>query len=205
VSRPLHRAQRADPTEPHVAHELSNCTMASGATAYAFHVDAPDDPLPGGGTLRHRQNDQVGGTGLDDLAVAWERYGGQRLRILSGTGWAGVRAALAEHRYVVVQGTGRAPGASGTTADHAIAIGARVLSGGRWRMLISDPWYTRWQWVDEADVIAWARRLSRGIRFATTRPHPPIDPTPPTPEQPPTPEGPPVQWATATWSGGSWT
>ena len=111
--RPAHRPQNpnSDPAEPGGGesssagneHGWSNCTQSAGATAFAYEDHyAGAARAPWGGHLRHSQDDQSGGTDLNDLKQAWSRYGGRTLTIKSGTGWDDVERAHNERRAIVI-------------------------------------------------------------------------------------------------------
>src|SRR4051812_27702756 len=127
--RPSHRRQdpSSDPAEPNGSesssrgndHGWSNCTMASGADAMAYHTGGASKPW--GGDLRHRQGDLDGGTDLYDLRDAWAASG-HTLTIRSGQGWSKVVADHDAGRAIVIQGSGEVPGAGSFTGGHACCI-----------------------------------------------------------------------------------
>ena len=180
--RAAHRPQDpgTDPREPGggesssagTDHGWANCTMAAGATAYAYEAHyAGRDAAPWGGDMRHSgQPDLSGGTDLYDLRDAWELWGGYSLRIRSGAGWS---AVVDEHDVgaaIVIQGEGDCPGSGDFTGGHACAIGPETRSNGDW--LWSDPVCSGWQWVSPASIRAWAERLTSSIAFGASRPAP---------------------------------
>lgn len=173
--RPRALSQRNDPSEPHATHENNNCTMCSGAMALDYHTAGKVRVR--GGDLRHKQPDQVGGTDLNDLAIAWSKYG-QTLG--QGQGWSAIKARLAEGRCIVLQGdSGDLDGSCSESQDvaHAILVHPDTLEGKR---LVADPWcyvqgsagLGKWMWLDSGDVYRYAAKL--GFRFAFTKRQPRI-------------------------------
>lgn len=191
--RPAHRPQNpsSDPGEPGGgesssagdSHAWSNCTMSAAAVAFAYEDHyAGSSRAPWGGHLRHNQDDQSGGTDLNDAKQAWSRYGGRTLTIKSGTGWDDVERAHSERRAIVIQGEGDCPGSGDFTGGHACCIGPETSSDGKW--LWSDPDTSGWQWVTPSSIKTWAQRISSSILFAVSRAGDPDDGsgTPPPPE-----------------------
>ncbi len=157
---PLFRRQIGDPT---TTRDSYLCNMSSGAMALDYHTAGRIQVW--GGELEARQPDHVGGTDLNDLAIAWASHG-ETLDIRSGQGWAGVRTALAEGRAVVLHGDydqmGAATCQSSFRGDHAVL----VLPG--WVM--GDPLCSGFKTMPEAVLRAYAQKLSATVRFAVSRP-----------------------------------
>lgn len=174
--RPRALSQRRDPSEPHVAHENNNCTMVS--TAMAIDYATVGQRRPRGGDCRHKQADQVGGTGLDDAQVAARKYG---VTLTLGQGWAAIKQRRGEGRCLILQGdSGDLDGScsEGQDVEHAILLHPDTDPSGRW--LVCDPWcyvvgsngLGKWRWLDREDVYRYAAKL--GFRFAYTKRQPPI-------------------------------
>lgn len=140
-------------------HGWTNCTMSAGAMAYGYE----DHDTPWGGNMRHAQDDLSGGTDLNDLKQAWQRYGGKSLTIRSGAGWQAVVDAHNEGRAIVIQGEGDCPGGGDFTGSHACCI-APEDNGSNW--LWGDPDTSGWQWVTPGSIKSWAERLNSSILFA---------------------------------------
>jgi hypothetical protein len=175
--------------------------MSCGSVAYRWHVAKYRDTRPLGGSLRHSQDDMISGTDLRDLQTAWQRYGGQVLTIRSGRGWQALVDDLDAWRAVVLQGSGRVPGASGVTVPHAVAIIPPISADRIW-VAVSDPWYSGYQRLRMAQLRDWARRWQTSIAYAVSRPQPPIDPPDP-PDPPPVP-GDERGWGYDDWAVDTW-
>ena len=163
---PVFRPQRNDPVETHATHENNNCLMASGAMALDYHTLGRLRVW--GGDLRHRQTDQIKGTDLGDLATAWKSYG-ETLDIRTGKGWAGVLAALAEGRCVLLAGdSGNLDGSCAEVQDveHGIIVHPDRDAAGRYRY--GDPWCSPpgWEWATADALKRYAAPL--GLQFAVT-------------------------------------
>lgn len=161
---PEFRPQRDDPTEPHIAHENNNCTMTSGAMCLEYQTQGRVKVW--GGTLRHRQYDQDGGTGLDDLKVAWATFG-ETLHISVLHTWSAVLARLAEGRMVILQGdSGDLDSSCSEVQDvaHAIAVHPHARPGFR---LSADPWCRDWKFLPESQLRTYASKLN--FQFAFTK------------------------------------
>ena len=162
---PIFRNQIGDPT---TTRDGFICTMSAGAMALDYHTLGAIQRW--GGELEAHQSDHVGGTDLYDLADAW-RYYGQTL--LQGTGgWAGVKAALALGRAVVVQGDyDRIPTAfscqPGFNDLHAEVLIPSLVS---WAS-IGDPLCRAFKSIPEAYLKAYAEKLSTNVRFAVSAAH----------------------------------
>jgi len=189
--RPTHRKQdpAVDPREPGGGesgsrgndHGWSNCTMASGAMALDFHTLGRLQVW--GGDLRHRQDDQEGGTDLGDVRQAWAAYG-ETLTIRSGRGWSSLTADRSAGRYLVVQGQGDVPGSATFTGGHACVLGTETNQGGDW--LWGDPLAGGWQWASPGAIRKWMEAWRSSLDYAMTAAHPPSTPPPtPTPEPEP--------------------
>lgn len=177
---PHHRNQFTDPSEnryhPHGlalarAHRASNCTMNAGACALEAHTKGKVNVL--GGDLRHHQSDQTGGTDLADLRQAWAAYK-QLLAVRSGSGWAGVKSAIAEGRGVVLQGDSEAFAENTCSGkydgDHAIYISPVSRSvGGTLQWRINDSICPTSRWESAGRIKAYAIKLNPRVQFAVTR------------------------------------
>ena len=169
---PVFRPQRNDPVEIHATHENNNCLMASGAMALDYHTRGRLQVW--GGNLRHRQTDQVKGTDLNDLRTAWASYG-ETLDIRTGKGWAGVIAALAEGRCVLLAGdSGDLDGSCAEVQDtaHGIIVHPDRDTAGHYRY--GDPWCSLpgWKWATAAALRLYATPL--GVQFAVTAAQEPL-------------------------------
>jgi hypothetical protein len=158
------RSQFGDHSEDHTSphSEGVNCTMAAAAMALNHQTGGAVDKS--GGHMRHAQGDNDGGTDLYDAADAFASYG-EPLSIRSGQGWPKVRAALEEHRGVILQGTGGLAGCGDYSGGHAIYV-APEANGSRW--LKGDPECSAYEWCESSALEAWAERLSSGVYFAVT-------------------------------------
>jgi len=195
--RPPHRKQdpAADPAEPSGGesssrgndHGWSNCTMAAGADALAFHTLGRLTQW--GGHLRHKQGDLEGGTDLYDLRDAWAALG-ETLEIRSGKGWTALTEDRAAGRFLVVQGSGNVPGSATFDGGHACTVGPESDSSGRW--LFGDPLVSSWQWIDREAIKSWMAAWSSSFAWARTAAHPPSSTPPPAPECPDCPPATPV-------------
>ncbi len=173
--RPIFRRQIGDPT---TTRDSYICTMSSGAMALDYHTRGAVQPW--GGQLEKLQDDHEGGTDLYDLATAWRRYGlaldppqDYTLEIRSGKGWANLKAALAEGRFVVLQGdydrfTGAASCQAGFVDPHAIGLAPTTTA---WA-LVADPLCPGYKVIDEGTVRAYAEKFYSGVRFAVSRAQP---------------------------------
>ena len=176
--RPIPLSQRNDPTEPHLRHANSNCTMACAANAVRYATLGLKRPRAG--DMRHRQSDQDGPTGLDDAKQAANTYG---VTLTLSAGWAAIKARRAEGRCLILQGdSGDLAGSCSEGQDvlHAVFLhpdDPPPDKSGYW--LISDPWCNvagtntgKWRWLDRDDVYDYAKKLD--FRFAYTRRQPRI-------------------------------
>jgi hypothetical protein len=194
--RPPHRKQdpAADPREPGGGesssrgndHGWSNCTMAAGADALAFHTLGR--LALWGGDLRHEQGDLEGGTDLYDLRDAWAARG-ETLEIRSGKGWSVLTEDRAAGRFLVVQGSGNVPGSATFDGGHACTVGPESDSSGRW--LFGDPLVGSWQWIDREAIKAWMAAWSSSFAWARTAAHPPSSSPSGEPDCPECPDCPP--------------
>jgi hypothetical protein len=181
--RPITRLQdpASDPMEPWTGagpndtpsrgytHGWNNCLMTVGGVALDYHTGGARRHW--GGTMRHNQTDQVGGTDILDLKTAWAKLGFTLIN-RTGQGWAGVAHALdAELRAVCLQGVGNCPGSGTYTGAHAILLlpERRHDSAGNLERLMMDPLVKGYQWADNAVIREWAQRLNSNIQFAVTR------------------------------------
>jgi hypothetical protein len=80
----------------------SNCTMASAAMALDRHTEGAKTATPP--EMRACQDDQVGGTDLNDAAVAWSRCYSETLDVDSGISWSTFRSKLNAGRGAILQG-----------------------------------------------------------------------------------------------------
>lgn len=169
---PRFRPQIGDPT---TTRDGFICTFSSGAMALDYHTRGRISVW--GGTLEQHQNDHIGGGDLYDLALAWSFYG----QVLTqGTGgWAGVKAALAAGRAVVLQGdydqfVGANSCQSGFNGPHAISL---FPSRSVWA-LVGDPLCKDFKVISEKTVRAYAEKLNPRVQFAMSRSQPEVEPKP---------------------------
>ena len=144
--------------------QFSNCRMAAGATGIDGHSNGA--VVTTGASLRARQNDQSGGTGSDDLRVAWASYK-YALSIPSGVTWASAVSDLAAGREVMLDvwhASAGGPCLSGSGAYGHTMIVHPERSGSDW--LTSDPWCkpAKWQWWPAAKLQAGAEEWGRRVR-----------------------------------------
>ena len=179
VLRPTWRMQdpAKDPREPRdregqamgTEHGWANCNMTSCAVVYAYHVGERNSPW--GGDMRHSQSDREGGTDMYDAVQAWRNYGDRYLSVRSGQGWKALKAARREGRAILIHGTGEVPGRGRFAGNHACVIGPEVHEkSGRW--LFGDPLASDWQFIEPAEIRAWAEALNPAISFAVSKPVP---------------------------------
>lgn len=118
-----------------------NCTMASSVMALDRHTLGAYTPFKGSPRSTppsHRafQYDQVGGTGIDDAAVAWANGWGQTLGVGIYT-WAAFMATLGQGRGAIIGGVyGLLPASkrfsSTYTGGHSIYINEILPNGNLW-------------------------------------------------------------------------
>jgi hypothetical protein len=165
--QPLMRPQIGDPT---TTRDGFICTMESGAMGLDYHTLG--EVQLWGGTLEQHQSDHVGGTDLDDLHDAWA-WAGYELDRRSGQGWAGVKAALAEGRAVMLQGDYDQMGPyscqAGFAGDHCIELNPSTVA---WAKTF-DPLCKGAKIIPEAVIRAYAEKLNPRVQFAVSAPHDP--------------------------------
>ena len=96
---------------PHHVHQLGwgsildgeNCTMASACIALDRHTEGAKTANPP--EMRMHQNDQTGGTDLNDAAVAWASGFGESLNVEWNTSWASFVSMVNGGRGAILQGT----------------------------------------------------------------------------------------------------
>jgi len=117
-----------------------NCTMACSAMALARHTNGGIITTPP--QHRSNQDDQVGGTDLYDVAVAWSR-GWDQAFAYTVSDWGALVQKLNEGRGVILQGDyGALPAdkrfSSSYTGGHAIYLNEQFSNGYIWG---ADPLY----------------------------------------------------------------
>lgn len=163
---PVFRKQIGDPT---TTRDAFICTMESGAMGLDYHTLGKTQVW--GGQLEQHQTDHVGGTDLYDLATAWKYYGAV---LTQGTGgWAGVKAALAQGRAVMLQGDyDQIPYTYKCQKDfndgHCICLIPDAFIWAR----TGDPLCSAFKNVPEDTIRAYAEKLNPHVQFAFSASHP---------------------------------
>lgn len=184
--RPLFRPQYPDPT---TTQDWTNCTMASGAMLLDFHTQG--NVQKWGGELRRLQSDQVGGTDIGDLKVAWYRLG-FTLNDRRGRTWADVIVDLKSGRGVVLTGDydvllGRHSCQGTFNGNHAVYLNPNSFNTDG--IVVGDPLCNAYKRIPISALKAYSEKLGRSvygsttpqkIMYATSRawPDPIVQPTP---------------------------
>ncbi len=162
---PTPRSEHNPTHEPHLTHRNNNCTCACAAVALDYETLGKLKVYPG--DIRHNQPDQVLGTDLHDMQIAWRKFG-HELTISDGT-WPNVITALEEGRCVLLPGRSQkleGMCSQSQATEHCILLhprGDREKVGAN--IYTMDPWCApaKWEYVDRNVLYRYWKALGWNI------------------------------------------
>ena len=130
----------------------SNCTMASACIALDRHTMGVETSTPP--HMRSLQDDQTGGTDLNDAAVAWVRGWGEYLDVHYGDSWSSFVSMVNSGRGAILQGkysriTNQYSAQPSFDGSHAMYVNEFRANG---YALVYDPLATAPKWIP-ADML----------------------------------------------------
>jgi len=139
-----------------------NCTMASACIALDRHTEGAKTCTPP--RMRSLQDDQTGGTDLNDAAVAWSRGFSETLDVHWGTSWSAFVSMINGGRGGILQGTYSritAQYSSQTSFDggHAMYINEFRADG---YALVYDPLASAPKWMPASMLQSYAEAFGGG-------------------------------------------
>lgn len=174
VARKYYKTTRWNHSHRNAAGVLTNwdsllCMATEGAVAIDAHTGGRLRSTPG--AIHDHQDDQMGGIGVDDVAVAWKRLWGADLIVPSDYDWADVMTAVRARRHVIVgvdyeDVPYEYQEQKGGTFDHALGVDDVRSDGSilRYDSLGANP-----RWVPQSAVRAGAESLALRVRGTRSR------------------------------------
>jgi len=140
----------------------SNCTMASACIALDRQTKGDETSTPP--HMRALQDDQVGGTDLNDAAVAWMRGWSEYLDVHYGASWSTFVSMVNSGRGGILQGTYSRitkPYSSQLSFDGGHSMYVNEFRADGWA-LVYDPLATGAQWMPAAMLRDYAETFGHG-------------------------------------------
>jgi hypothetical protein len=145
-----------------------NCMVAEGVVALDAHSNGQIVTTPS--VIRNHQDDHVGGIGVTDVAVAWERAFHRFLMTPDNFDWADTLYAVKQRRHVAIGvDYTHFPYALQTPHDFDHALGIDDYRASDGAILVFDSLGTGPRWLPQAGVRAAAQELAIRARGSAGR------------------------------------